>query len=449
MGIVHLLTDTVLERPVAIKILKPEATTAATQERFRREARTLARLQHPNVVRILDTGERDGFPYIIMEFLEGSTLRQRLDAGERLSIEQVPTLGLELLDALVPAHAAGIVHRDLKPANIFFAGGTARLVDFGIASEPTLEGDSLTQTGQLLGTHDYMAPEQRAGRPVDGRADLYSLALVLFESLTGHLPAPLRALPRKRVSRSLTAVLQRALAPEPADRWPDAASFRAALLRPARFAGGRRTLALLAVAALGLAIWTALDPPVPTSALPRSDDLAVLPLDDGGDGDLGRNLTRRVVDILEPFPLLRVSPASVTEEWLARRGGIIGTATPLAPGARRRGLACQAAQAPRRTGVRERSVPSHRPRRHQPVLRWQGCLPARCVGGGGSPPGEVEDAVDELEWHHWLSSDGRGYSFVARLGQRVVGAEMLTPGQRRRVIARVRGDDPERGAEGT
>ena len=329
MGIVYLFTDTVLERPVAIKILKPEVTTAVTQERFLREARTLARLQHPNVVRIMDTGERDGVPYIIMEFLEGSTLRQRLDAGERLSIAQVRTLGLQLLDALGPAHAAGIVHRDLKPANIFFDGGAARLVDFGIASEPTLEGDSLTRTGQLLGTHDYMSPEQRTGRQVDGRADLYSLALVLFEALTGHLPAPLKPLPWKRVSRPLIVVLQRALAPEPADRWPDASSFREALVRSGRLPRRRLVLAFLAVAALALAVWLLMGPPgPPTTTVPRQDDLAMLPLDDGGNGDLGRNLTRRVVDVLEPFPPLRVSPASETEEWLAKRRGIVGTAMP-------------------------------------------------------------------------------------------------------------------------
>ena len=134
MGHVYLCRDTVLERPVAIKCLREDLATAVACERFLREARTLAKLEHAHVVHVHDVGELHGLLYVVMDYLDGPTLRQRLDAGERLTVPQVRALGIQLLGALGRAHAMGICHRDLKPGNIFVIDEHAWLTDFGIAS---------------------------------------------------------------------------------------------------------------------------------------------------------------------------------------------------------------------------------------------------------------------------------------------------------------------------
>jgi hypothetical protein len=219
MGIVRLYEDAVLERRVAIKFLPQELATAVACERFLREARTLAKLDHPNVVHVHDAGERDGCLYFVMDFIDAPTLKQRLEGGERLAPSEARSIGIQMLGALARMHAIGILHRDIKPANIFVLEGHAWLSDFGIASQPGQDGDSLTRTGQLLGTREYMAPEQLDGRSVDGRSDLYSLALVLAEALTGRRPTTLDTQVLKRMPRALASVLQRALSVSPADRW--------------------------------------------------------------------------------------------------------------------------------------------------------------------------------------------------------------------------------------
>jgi serine/threonine protein kinase len=332
MGHVYLCRDTVLERPVAIKTLKEERATAVACERFLREARTLAKLDHPHVVPVHDVGECEGILYFVMDFLDGQTLQEQLQAGARLTVRQVVDVGRQLLDTLTHVHGKGILHRDLKPANIFVIGGHVWLTDFGIAAEPTADGDTLTQTGQRLFTPGYVAPEQRDGRPLDGRADLYSLGLVLLEALTGDRPTTPDTSVWKRVPGQLAAVLQRAIANEPDDRWQDAAGFRQALERVIVDSGRSRSrrlalTSLAACAAVGAAWWVWLKlreiPPVPPK-----EDLAILPLEYRDDPHVGSDLTKYIVKTFLPFPRFSVQPQSMTRAWLLAKQGSPVTSPP-------------------------------------------------------------------------------------------------------------------------
>jgi serine/threonine-protein kinase len=206
-------------------------------ERFRREARAVAQLSHPNVVSVIDAGEDGGHPYIVFEYVEGETLKQRIDRLGRLPVVEAAAYGIEVGRGLAAAHAQRLIHRDVKPQNVLIdPEGRAKVTDFGIAR--SLESDGLTKTGRVLGTTDYVAPEQAMGQAVDARCDIYSLGVLLYEMLTGEVPFradTLVGVAMKHVneqmpdvqercpgiSSALAAVVERATAKEPKKRYPE------------------------------------------------------------------------------------------------------------------------------------------------------------------------------------------------------------------------------------
>ena len=238
-GAVYKARHRVMKRLVALKVLPPALRKdAETRERFEREAEALARLNHPHVVQIHDADIEQSFPYLAMEFVEGRDLRKVLQERKRLSVDEVIQLGVEMAQALNHVHSQGIVHRDVKPSNIMIGpDGHAKLTDFGIAFAATLP--RITQG--VLGTPEYMSPEQVEGRAVNGRSDLYSLGAVLYECLAGAVPfrrqgegltemyallkriqeEPVPTIRRADVPPWLADVLARCLAKEPGDRFPD------------------------------------------------------------------------------------------------------------------------------------------------------------------------------------------------------------------------------------
>src|SRR5919109_2552524 len=188
MSSVYRAFDPTLERWVAIKLMHRDISTDPDQlERFRREARAVARLNHPHVVTVIDAGEDDGAPYIVFEYVEGETLKDRIRRMGRLPIPEAVAYAIEIARGLQAAHDRRIVHRDVKPQNVLIdEEGTAKVTDFGIARSLTEEG--LTADGRVLGTTDYVSPEQALGNPVSGQTDIYSLGIVLYEMLTGDVP---------------------------------------------------------------------------------------------------------------------------------------------------------------------------------------------------------------------------------------------------------------------
>jgi serine/threonine protein kinase len=188
MSTVYRAFDTVLERQVAIKLMHREIASDSDQlERFRREARAVAQLNHPHVVGVIDAGEDDGTPYIVFEYVEGETLKDRIRRYGRLPVGEAVAYAIEIARALGAAHEQQIVHRDVKPQNVLIdEEGTAKVTDFGIARSLTEEG--LTADGRVLGTTDYVSPEQALGQDVGPQSDLYSLGVVMFEMLTGDVP---------------------------------------------------------------------------------------------------------------------------------------------------------------------------------------------------------------------------------------------------------------------
>ncbi len=252
MSTVYRAFDTVLERQVAIKLMHREIAGDSDQlERFRREARAVAQLNHPHVVGVIDAGEEeggeDGFstPYIVFEYVEGETLKDRIRRNGRLPVSESIAYAIEIARALGAAHASQIVHRDVKPQNVLVdEEGAAKVTDFGIARSLAQEG--LTADGRVLGTTDYVSPEQALGHAVSGQSDLYSLGIVVFEMLTGDVPfkgenqvavamkhvredLPDVQIRRPEVSSALAAVLDRATAKELDRRYPDAATLIADL----------------------------------------------------------------------------------------------------------------------------------------------------------------------------------------------------------------------------
>jgi serine/threonine protein kinase len=201
MGEVYRARDTRLDRTVAVKILPSHLSeNSEAKQRFDREARTISSLSHPNICSLYDVGHQDGIDYLVMEYLEGETLADRLRKGP-LPVEQVLKYGIEICDGLERAHRSGVVHRDLKPGNIMLTKANAKLMDFGLAkasvtspaaSSSTMvtlstpaESHPLTAHGMVVGTFQYMSPEQVEGKEADVRSDIFSLGAVLYEMTTG------------------------------------------------------------------------------------------------------------------------------------------------------------------------------------------------------------------------------------------------------------------------
>ncbi|MEZ5076501.1 MAG: protein kinase [Solirubrobacterales bacterium] len=188
MSTVYLAKDTTLDRPVAVKVMHREMSEQPDQlERFRQEARAVAKLSHPNVVAVIDAGEDRGHPYIVFEYVEGETLKALISRVGALDPQEALAYAIEIARGLTVAHARNMVHRDIKPQNVMIdSEGRAKLTDFGISRQ--LEQDGMTATGRVLGTTDYVAPEQAMGHGADPRSDVYSLGVVLYEMLIGQVP---------------------------------------------------------------------------------------------------------------------------------------------------------------------------------------------------------------------------------------------------------------------
>jgi len=253
MGVVYRGVDATLDRPVAIKVMSAGAgADAESRARFKREAQAAARLQHPNIVTIYELGEHEGAPFMALELLEGVDLQRAIESGLRPNPKATLPVVLQLLAGLGHAHEHGIVHRDVKPSNLFLPQGRpAKIMDFGVARL----GQALTTTGLMVGTPNYMSPEQVRAAHVDGRSDLFSAGLILYELVTGekayrgdsvvsllykiaHEDPDLSLIPRGPAWERLRAVLVRSLARDPGQRYPDAAAMGADLAQALLDLGG-------------------------------------------------------------------------------------------------------------------------------------------------------------------------------------------------------------------
>src|SRR5213593_4022504 len=365
MATVYLAQDLKHDRRVALKVLKPELAAVLGAERFVVEIKTTAALQHPHILPLFDSGTADGFLYYVMPYIQGETLRSKLDRETQLGIEEAVRITREVADALDYAHRHGVIHRDIKPENILLHDGRPMVADFGIAlAVSAAAGSRMTETGLSLGTPHYMSPEQATGdRLIDARSDIYSLGAVLYEMLAGEpphtgptvqsviakvvtaRPRPLQQL-RESVPPHVEAAVLKALAKLPADRFQTAAQFVDALARPgwggvpattapdsaaaAAERPGRRAVrdvAPLAVAAIAtsLALWVSvrprpepparpvarftlvLPPTAPMSDVPAGTTVAMSP--DGSRiiylsaASTGNQLFSRTLDQLEPTSL--------------------------------------------------------------------------------------------------------------------------------------------------
>ncbi len=235
MSSVYCARDTLLERDVALKILHEHFNEDDDYvERFRREARAAAQLSHPGIVTVIDRGEEDGRQFIVFEFVDGETLKDLVQRGGPMPVRRALELGLEIGRALAFAHQQGLVHRDVKPQNVLLNGdGRAQVTDFGIAR--TLDAVGHTETGTVLGTSHYIAPEQARGERVDAQTDVYSFGVVLYELLAGEVPyagdnfltvamrhvnEPVPSLLERRTDcpLRLASLVERCMAKEPAER---------------------------------------------------------------------------------------------------------------------------------------------------------------------------------------------------------------------------------------
>jgi serine/threonine protein kinase len=251
MGVVYRARDTRLERTVAIKILPPHLSAdPVLRQRFEHEAKTISSLNHPHICTLYDVGKQDGIDFLVMEYVEGETLDTRLEKGP-LPLDQILKYGIQIADALDKAHRNGVVHRDVKPGNIMLTKSGVKLLDFGLAkvAVPLSTGNTLTaaatlsspvtQAGTIVGTFQYMSPEQVEGKEVDGRSDIFSFGSVLYEMVTGRRafqgksnlsvasavlekdPEPISTL-QPMTPPTLERAIRRCLAKDPEDRWQTA-----------------------------------------------------------------------------------------------------------------------------------------------------------------------------------------------------------------------------------
>jgi serine/threonine protein kinase len=246
MSSVYKARDALLERHVALKILHEQYSNDEDfVERFKREARSVAQLQHANIVTVIDRGEEDGRQFIVFEYIEGENLKEHVVRKGRLDVREALEIADEVARGLAFAHGQGLIHRDVKPQNVLLNGdGRAKVTDFGIAR--TLDVDGMTQTGTILGTSNYIAPEQASGQPVDAHSDVYALGAVLYELLAGevpfpgesfvavamkhmHEPAPNLLDVRRDVPLRVAAAVDRALEKDPEQRFPTMDAFAAEL----------------------------------------------------------------------------------------------------------------------------------------------------------------------------------------------------------------------------
>jgi len=346
MATVYLADDLKHGRQVAIKVLRPELAASLGGERFLREISLASGLQHPHILPLYDSGAHgtgaDEILFYVMPYVEGESLRDRLQREGQLPVDVAVTIAREVLDALAAAHARGIVHRDIKPENILLSGGHALVADFGIARAVGVAGgERLTETGLAIGTPAYMSPEQAAAeREVDARSDLYSLGCVLYEMLTGEPPftgptaqsilvkrlsnpAPSARQLRDTIPPEVDAALHRVLARAPADRFPTAAEFSVALKTgttptstPSAQGTSRRSrvplvavLALLAVVAVGV-VWARRHPAADAGRRLALTDLVVTNRDASTDY-LRSGIPDYLVSALRRLPGLEVMPMSL------------------------------------------------------------------------------------------------------------------------------------------
>ncbi len=359
MAVVYLAEDLQHGRRVALKVLRDEPGGLGAAERFHREIRLAAGLVHPHILPLLDSGESGGRLWYTMPFVEGESLRARLDRERQLPLGEAVRLTREIAGALSHAHAKGVLHRDIKPDNILLAGGHALVADFGIAralgGDP---GDRLTATGVALGTPGYMSPEQSSGdHTLDARSDLYALASVCYEMLVGEppftgptaqaviarrlsQPPPSLRTTRATIPEALDLVVQRALAAVPADRHASTDEFARALetavtTAPARAPARRRFLAaavaFVALAAVGYGILTR-SPPATAATATGGIRLAVVPFrligGDSADRYLAAGITEEVQSSLSNLGGLRVLAQSSVAPYAggARSAREIGAA---------------------------------------------------------------------------------------------------------------------------
>lgn len=332
MAVVYLAQDPRYSRRVAIKVLRPEVAAALGGSRFLREIQIAARLSHPHIVPLFDSGEVDGLLYYVMPFVDGESLRARLEREGRLPLGEAVQFAREIAEALDYAHRQDVVHRDIKPENILLQQGHAVVADFGIARAMSVAvPDSITQTGISVGTPAYMSPEQIAGEPVDGRCDVYGLGCVLYETLTGeppfdgptalailarqaNEPAPSARRQRPDTPVALDQAVQRALAKTPAERFVSGAEFSAALAGTAPAAGRRRVPRQawwVAAAVLVVAVAAVLGTRLLRAHTPADRSIAVLPFrnQSGNQAEqyFADGMTDELIGTLSRVPGLRVA----------------------------------------------------------------------------------------------------------------------------------------------